>query len=139
MAITVQEAADSDIPRIFEIFSDTFEQNHEFVNVMYPKHDTAEGRVVGARRMLEAKKDPKTRFIKAIDPSGELIGFAKWTIYGGVVPPAKGLSTKEYWDDEATADYAAALHKSFVITRQEAIKERDGNAISTLYASTLNT
>ncbi|KAF2474432.1 uncharacterized protein BDR25DRAFT_256293 [Lindgomyces ingoldianus] len=86
MAITVQEALDSDIPRACEVemaaYSNAYSPN-PISSILFPgpfPPDSQEKRAQGL--ISERKGDLSTRYMKAVDEeTGQLIAFSKWHIY----------------------------------------------------------
>ena len=63
---------DADFARGFEILSEAFAQDHEYINVVFPNHDTPAGRNAGGSRLLGIHKaQPYAHFLKAIDSNGQ--------------------------------------------------------------------
>lgn len=130
MPITIQKMSNSDFIRGFEIISDAFAQDQEFINIVYPNHETPEGRKVGAERLLATQKaQPYTTFIKAVDDSGEMLGIAEWSIFQNHIPDEAGFGTKEYWDDEQMADYADAMLRQYFVDRRNKLLDTNGNLV----------
>jgi len=128
MSLKVELLADEDMLRAFTIMSDAFGTEHEYTNQVFPEHTTSVGREVGAKRYLGIKhSDPNTTFIKVTDETGLIIGMARWNVYDGVTPPEDRIGTKEFWHDEASADYADALVNRYSENRREAIQETGGH------------
>jgi len=132
MALKLDVCEDKDMARFFEIVSDSFGLEHEYINVMFPDHNTPAGRVKGAERFLQIKKTvPYSTFLKVTDTAnGEIIGVAKWDIYNGYVPPEGGLGTTEWWDNDDTARYVDALYQDYLIERRKALRETGGHLAS---------
>lgn len=131
MAVTVEEMTDADARRGFDILSDAFAQDHEFINIVYPKHDTEAGRQVGAQRLIDLKKtQPYAKFFKAVDgTTGEMIGMAKWLVFKDEIPEEGGLGTTEFWETAELANYADYLAREYLIERRKAIRESGGNIV----------
>ena len=130
----VQPCTEADIPRVFEIISLAFAHNHEYVDALFPAHDTPAGRRVGTERMLQIfQGDSYGHFIKVDDhDSGKLIAAAKWNIYeGGEIPPQPAIDG-DYWDSEEDKEFAQSLFHAFFAPRQKAIEETNGHLIGRL-------
>lgn len=130
------------MPRFFDIVADAFGSGHEYINVVFPGHTTVKGRATGAARFLDMKRaDPLSTLLKVTDQeTGDILGVAKWIIYGGVVPEEGGLGTDEYWKKgqagdlgeeggPALAEYADALYREFLADRREAVKRTKGQLV----------
>ena len=133
MDLKLDHCEDADMHRFFEIVSLGFGWEHEYFNMVFPRHDTPSGRDLGGQRLLGMKKsDPNSTFLKVTDTvTGEIIGIAKWNTYDGVVPPETGLGTKEFWDTAEEAEYADAMYGLYLEERRNAIKESEGHLVCT--------
>ncbi|KAI4144741.1 MAG: hypothetical protein LQ340_006546 [Diploschistes diacapsis] len=131
MALSLSLCTDEDMPRFFAITSDGFGTEHEYFNVVFPKHTSPSGRAVGACRFLGFKhNDPSTTLLKVTDTAtGEMIGAAKWNIYDGIIPPEEGLGTTEFWETEEQAQYADALFNLYLEGRRKAIRGSNGHVV----------
>ncbi|KAK3308295.1 acyl-CoA N-acyltransferase [Chaetomium strumarium] len=128
----VQPCTEEDIPRVFEILSDTFAHDHEYVDAVFHKHDTPEGRKNGAEQLLNTyRQDPYGHFIKVVDTdTGKTVGAAKWNIYkAGEVPPQPVLSGP-YWPNDEEEEFAKAICQAFFAPRQKILKENDGRLVA---------
>ena len=135
MVLELGLCEDADIHRFFEIVVDGFGTEHEYINVVFPDHETAAGRKIGGERFLAFKKsDPNTTFLKVTDKeTGEIIGAAKWNICDGFIPPETGLGTTEYWESEEMAGYAEAMFKLYLEPRRKAIRDSGGHLVCKWY------
>ncbi|KAJ4382912.1 hypothetical protein N0V86_002139 [Didymella sp. IMI 355093] len=127
----VQSCTQSDIPRVFEIISLAFGHDHEYMDAIFPAHDTIEGRRAGAERMLQIfHGDPYGHFVKVIDEdTGIIAGAAKWNVYkSGEVPPQPAIGG-DYWESEEDREFAQALFHGFFALRQKVIEETNGNLV----------
>jgi hypothetical protein len=132
-SLSLATCEDADMPRFFEIMSLGFGREHEYINIVFPEHDTPAGRALGGERMLQAKKDPITTCLKVTDNNtGEIIGIAKWNLYKNEVPEETGLGTTEYWDTAEMAEYAEDLYVEYLKNRRAAIRASKGNLVGTL-------
>ncbi|MCJ1472631.1 hypothetical protein MMC13_001280, partial [Lambiella insularis] len=102
-----------------------------YINALFPHHGTPEGRVIGGKRLLEAKKaDPAARFLKITDTAtDEIVGLVKWLVFEkppGEKSPEEPELTGDYWDTEEEKEYAAYMYKQYLIPRRKAIREAKG-------------
>lgn len=83
MPLAVEPCADDDIERVFHIIYDAFQHTQPFVDALFPKYDTPDGRALGRDRLLRQKKiDLSIRFIKAVDSeTGQIVGNANWLVF----------------------------------------------------------
>jgi hypothetical protein len=133
----VQSCTQADIPRVFEIISLAFGHNHEYMDAIFPAHDTPEGRRTGAERMLQIfHGDPYGHFVKVVDgDTGIIAGAAKWNVYeSGVVPPQPTIGG-DYWESEEDRGFAQALFHGFFALRQKVIEETNGNLVGMFCSS----
>lgn len=133
----IQECVEADIPRVFEIISLAFANDHEYFDAIFPAHDTLEGRKVGSERMLQIfQGDPFGNFLKAVDTkTGKIVGAAKWNVYkAGEVPPQPALDGN-YWGNEEDKEFAQALFQAFFTPRQRVIEETNGNLVGMFMGS----
>jgi ribosomal protein S18 acetylase RimI-like enzyme len=100
MRIHIHEAEDKDFYRLFEIFSDAFVRDPLlFVDAVWPEHWTVEGRTRESNRWLKTKPlKPDSKYLKAVNDAGSIVGMAKWTFKRGEA--AKAGETKDP-DEEA--------------------------------------
>jgi len=47
----VQPCTEADVPRVFEIISLAFGYDHEYMDAIFPAHDTPEGRIRRRQRL----------------------------------------------------------------------------------------
>ena len=134
MVLTIDVCEDADMHRFFEIFTTAFGTEHEYINVVFPGHDTPAGIILGGQRMLQIKAtDPLASFLKVTDSeTGEIIGIAKWNIYNGHIPPEDGLGTTEFWESEDMAAYADALYRAYLVERRAAVRKSSGHLLGKL-------
>jgi hypothetical protein len=134
----VQPCTEEDIPRVFEIVSDAFGHDHEYVDAVFYQHDTPEGRKRGAEQMLHTfRHDPYGHFIKVVDTdTGKIVGAAKWNLYkAGEVPPQPALAGplyESYWPSEEEEEFAKAIFHSFFAPRQKVLEENNGRLVGRL-------
>ena len=128
MAFTVEECTDADMARMFELVSVAFGHEHEYVEAVFPDHDTPAGRAAGSERMLAMKADPTATFIKVIDEDGKMIAGAKWNVFDGEVPPEYVLEG-DYWKSQEEKDYANHMFAAYLVPRRKAIKDSAGNLV----------
>ncbi|KAK1660158.1 hypothetical protein BDP55DRAFT_772100 [Colletotrichum godetiae] len=132
MHVEVQRCTEKDIPRVFEIVSLAFANDHEFVDAVFPAHSSPEGRKLGSERMLATfHGDPYSIFLKCINTdTGRIVAAAKWNIYkGGPVPPPPQLDG-DYWENEEEKRFAQALFHGFLTPRQQAIEESGAKLVA---------
>jgi len=130
----VQRCTEADIPRVFEIVSQAFANDHEYVDAVFPLHDTPAGRAAGSERMLQMfHGDPNGNFLKVVDTdTGTIVAAAKWNIYkDGDVPPQPQIDG-DYWENEEEKEFAQALFNAFFAPRQKVIEETNGRLVGTL-------
>lgn len=130
-ALELGPCSEEDMLRYFTIVSEGFALEHEYFNMVFPYHNTPEGRQKGAQRLLAIMKNDSTAtFLKVTDSAtGEIIGAAKWNVYKDVIPPETGLGTEEYWESPELARYADALFKEYLAPRRQAIRESRGHLV----------
>ncbi|KAJ4294061.1 hypothetical protein N0V90_007750 [Kalmusia sp. IMI 367209] len=128
----VQSCAEADIPRFFDIISDAFAHDHEYVEAVFHKHETPEGRKKGTEQMLNIyRHDPNGHFLKVVDETTDkMIGAAKWNIYkAGEVPPQPQLGG-DFWPDEEEAEFAKEIFNAFFAPRQRILEENNGRLVA---------
>ncbi|KAF2196466.1 hypothetical protein GQ43DRAFT_445087 [Delitschia confertaspora ATCC 74209] len=128
---SLQECIDADMPRFFELFSLGFgPEKYPYVEHVFPKHDTSEGRKIGGERMLTLKHlDAQATWLKITEnPSEKMIACAKWNIYSNTIPPEFGLEG-EYWDSQDEKEYAQHLFAEYLVPRRKAIRDSGGNLV----------
>lgn len=130
MPVKAIPAEDADFERIFEITSLAFDRNEPVWDAMWPSHWLPQGRQQGAERMRKTKNTtPETTFIKAIDTeTGKILGMAKWNIFQNYSPSRSEVP--DIYENNQDRDYAQGVVDAFLATRNQAIKERDGNVIA---------
>lgn len=129
----VQPCSEQDLTRFFEIISDAFAHDHEYIESVFQQHDTPEGRKMGAEQMLNIyRHDPNGHFIKCVDKeTGKMIGAAKWNVYKpGEVAPQPQLSGP-YWPNEEEEEFAKAMFHAFFSPRQRILEENNGRLVGT--------
>ncbi|KXH68602.1 hypothetical protein CSAL01_05962 [Colletotrichum salicis] len=113
MHIEVQRCTEKDIPRVFEIVSLAFANDHEFVDAIFPAHSSPEGRKLGSERMLATfHGDP---YIASSS--------------SGPVPPPPQLDGG-YWKNKEEKRFAQALFHGFFAPRQQAIEESGARLVA---------
>jgi len=121
----IHRCTEEDIPRVFELVSLSFGHDHEYMDAIFPHHDTPAGRKAGSERLLKSfHEDTHGIFLKLVDTeSGAIAAAAKWNIYnGGPVPPQPELDG-DYWTTEDDKEFAKGMFKEFFTARQGLIKE----------------
>ncbi|KAF2462809.1 acyl-CoA N-acyltransferase [Lindgomyces ingoldianus] len=127
MPFTVEKCTEADLPRFFEIVSLAFRHDHEYIDSVFPDHDTPAGREAGAERMLATMKaDINAIFLKVVNDERKIIAAAKWNIYDGVVPPKPEL-TGDYWKDGDEKEFAKHMFDGYLVPRCQDIKDSRGN------------
>lgn len=131
MPVTALPAEAADFERIFEITSLAFDRNEPIWDAMWPLHWSPEGRKQGAERMRKTQlSTASTTYIKAIDTdTGEILGMAKWNFFfnGHIITRSE---VPDIYQSREDKDYAEGVVATFVILRNQAIKERDGNVVN---------
>jgi hypothetical protein len=121
----VQRCTESDIPRVFEIISLAFANDHEYMDAVFPAHGTPAGRKAGSERLLQIfHGDSYGNFVKVVDKdSGKIAAAAKWNFYnGGPIPPQPEIGG-DYWETAEDKEFAQCLFKAFFAPRQVVIEE----------------
>ncbi|CAJ2509043.1 Uu.00g140690.m01.CDS01 [Anthostomella pinea] len=128
----IQDCSEADIPRFTEIVSDAFAHDHEYVDAVFYKHDTTEGRKNSAEILLNMYcHDPNGHFLKVVDTdSGKMVGAAKWNIYKAGEVPAQIELAGDFWPNEEEAEFAKAIFHAFFAPRQKVLKENDGRLVA---------
>jgi hypothetical protein len=121
----VQRCTEADIPRVFEIVSLAFANDHEYVDAVFPAHNTTAGRKAGSERMLQLfHGDPYGNIIKCVDTeTGTIVAAAKWNLYNGGNVPAQPAIDGDYWENAEEKEFAQAIFHSFFAPRQRVIEE----------------
>jgi GNAT superfamily N-acetyltransferase len=121
----VQRCTEADIPRVFEIVSLAFANDHEYVDAVFPAHNTPAGRKAGSERMLQLfHGDPYGNFVKCVDiETGTIAAAAKWNFYNGGEVPAQPAIDGDYWVNEEEKEFAQCIFHSFFAPRQCVIEE----------------
>jgi hypothetical protein len=113
---------DTLVPPMF----DAFGTHYEFVNALYPNHDTPSGRkAIAAKFRLMHKAATNTYWIKAVvTASGKAAGLAMWTSIEREEnkPPEKDLDGPPgTWPSEEMKEYCRAMHRDVVAGRRRLI------------------
>ena len=126
MSLSIDSCDDADFTRITDILFDAFGTREHYINVVYPHHDTPEGRARHADRLLAMKHaDPTTHWLKVVENStGKIIGQAMWQIYREK-PPEVPLAG-DVWDTEDDKAYAQDLYRAYRIPRRAVIRAATG-------------
>lgn len=122
------------VPRIFEAMGN----NNEFMNVLYPGHHTPVGQnKIASRFRTMRNASSKSKWLKAIETtSGEIVGFAMWTVIDEEKPPETELDGPPgTWSSEEEKRYCRALHRAFLVDRRKAIRENDLPIMSRCYSN----
>ena len=130
MGVKVHKAEDEDMARLFEIGSLAFDRNEPFWDALWPQHWTEKGRIQGAERFKATKnKYTHVNYLKAIDETGKIVGFAKWDFYINRMPDNE-TDENDYWNDPEEKAYAGEITKCFLKERNGAIVRNNGNLAS---------
>jgi hypothetical protein len=124
-SFAIERCAEADMPRVFELVSLAFANDHEYVDAVFPAHNTPAGRKAGSERMLQLfHGDPYGNIIKCVDnETGTIVAAAKWNFYNGGDIPAQPAIDGDYWENEEDKEFAQALFQSFFAPRQRVIEE----------------
>jgi hypothetical protein len=129
MPFHIEKCTEADMARFFEIVSLAFGHEHEYIESVYPDHDTPAGRAAGAERMLATMKaDIYATWLKVVNEEGEMVAGAKWNIYDHVLPPefeAEG----DYWKSDEEKEYGQHMFRTYLVPRRKAIKESGGHIV----------
>jgi hypothetical protein len=131
MALKVELCTEADMPRAFEIISVAFGHIHAYVEAVWPEHDTDAGRAAGAERLLGAKQtQPWAHLCKVTDTeTHEIVGFAKWDVYDGVVPEVPTSMPPQYYKDDDAKEYAEYIWTEFTRRRWDAVRASQGKIV----------
>jgi hypothetical protein len=127
MVLEIGFSENKDMHRCFEIISEAFGDREAYINAMFPRHHTPEGRKIGGDRYIMTKNaDPFSRFLKVTDTeTGEIVGQAKWIVVGHEKPPEVALQG-DWWDTEEDKIYAQHMYEAFLVGRRSAIRNAKG-------------
>lgn len=116
----VQTFIKADISCAFEIISLAFGHDHDYMDAIFPAHDTLEGRRAGSERILQIfYGDPHGHFMKVVDiDTGCVAGAAKWNIYEGGKAPPQPATEGGYWKSKGDIQFAEVLLHKFFALRQ---------------------
>ena len=128
MEYRIESLEDADIeyivPRMFEAIG----ADYEWINVLYPGHQTEAGQSKIISRFTAMKKSAhNSKWIKAVSTtSGEIVGFALWTVIDKEKPPETELQGPPgTWPDEKEEKYCKTLHRLLITDRRKVIREND--------------
>ncbi|KAI0536539.1 hypothetical protein GGR58DRAFT_475084 [Xylaria digitata] len=121
---------DEDVPRCFEVLSESFGHDAPFVDAYFPNHETSPGRIQGSKRLLTWKNtSASSTFLKAAinNSVGEelIIGLAVWT-HMKDPPPAELKDTEDVeqvWPDDEDREFMARLWRDYVKPRTRAVQD----------------
>lgn len=126
MEYRIETVEDADfsyiIPRMFEAIGD----DYEFINVLYPGHQTQAGQSKIASRFIALKEaNPNGKWMKAVSvTSGEIVGFALWTVLDQSKPPEVELSGPPgTWPSNEEKEYCQAMYRVLLADRRRLIRE----------------
>ncbi|KAI1736980.1 hypothetical protein F4680DRAFT_429805 [Xylaria scruposa] len=134
---------DEDIPKCFQILSESFGHDAPFVDIYFPNHDTLIGQVQGSKRLATWRNTSKnSTFLKAVIRINEknkvdedsIIGFAIWT-HMKDPPPVdieKAENVEEVWPNEQDRKFMAQLWKDYVKPRTQAVKDSGEKGVNVL-------
>ena len=130
MAIAVDICNDADFYRLFHIISDSFGEDQQYIDLIFPNHHEHAGRLRGAERLLQMKRnDPTNKFLKAIDTiTGEVIDQAKWIVFADGKPEEIPL-TGDFWKTEDEKERAKFVYAAYLEPRRKAIRAANGSLI----------
>ncbi|TGJ84210.1 hypothetical protein E0Z10_g4582 [Xylaria hypoxylon] len=128
--IIVAVVEDEDVPKCFQVMSESFGHNAPFVDSYFPNHDTSFGQIQGSQRLTAWKNTSESSaFLKAVlsNNIGEelIIGFAVWT-HMKDLPPAElenAENVEEVWPNEEDREFTAQLWRDYVKPRTQAVKD----------------
>ncbi|KAK6393200.1 hypothetical protein LTR81_026495 [Elasticomyces elasticus] len=130
MPVEVLEADDGDMERLFEICSLAFNTNEPLWEIFWPKYLLDSGRKQGAERMRETRRtDPSTKYMKAVDEAGTIMGMAKWNIHDSKAAKTDVPKVANYWDQGEDLEYSTVISEIFSVKRNEAIRRTGGNVV----------
>jgi hypothetical protein len=126
MAYRTETLEDADfeyiVPRMFEAIGN----DYEFINALYPSHQTQAGQSKIASRFIALKNAaPNGKWIKAVTvTSGEIVGLALWTVINQEKPPEAELDGPPgTWPNNEEKKYCQAMHRVLLADRRRVIRE----------------
>ncbi|KAH3909533.1 hypothetical protein HBH56_157750 [Parastagonospora nodorum] len=125
----IQHCTEEDIPRVFELVSLSFGHDHEYMDAIFPHHDTPAGRKAGSERLLKSfHEDQHGVFLKLVETKSEkIVAAAKWNIYNGGPVPQQPELDGDYWQTEDDKEFAKGMFKEFFTARQRLIEETEAH------------
>ncbi|KAF1998776.1 acyl-CoA N-acyltransferase [Amniculicola lignicola CBS 123094] len=129
-SFTLQQCTPSDMPRLFEIMSLAFKNDHPLFTTDYQNHSTPSGRATGAKRWTaQFHSSPHSTFLKMVTPSDTIAAVAKWTFYTGTIPTLQEMLHEEgsWWDDPRDEAYVHAMMATMLPNRYRAMQNAGGN------------
>ena len=129
--VSIQKCTPADIPACMEVISVTFKHDKPLVDLLFPAHETANGRTQGTERLTkQLQTDEDASFIKAVQESGEgekIVGFAIWTHM--VQPPPENISEVEdmeaVWPNKTDRAFMTEVWREYVGPRSEAVRQAE--------------
>ncbi|KAF2205645.1 hypothetical protein GQ43DRAFT_361938 [Delitschia confertaspora ATCC 74209] len=115
MAVKVELANDEDYLPILCCVFDAYGGKHEYINSLFPRNMTEEGRKVAEQRCLYLSQvSPNVKWYKATDTStGKIVGGTMWNIYTDKKPTATPLDGPPgTWETPFDKGYAQALYEA---------------------------
>ena len=128
MAYRTESVEDADfeyiVPRMFEAIGN----DYEFINVLYPGHQTQAGQSKITSRFTAWKNSiPNLKWAKAVSvTSEEIVGIAMWTVIDEKKPPETELDGPPgTWPNDEEKKYCQSLHRALLTDRRRVIREND--------------
>ena len=128
MAFKVAPADDADIDKIMSIVFQCYGGTNEYINAVFPRNQTEEGRRLNSERMVFINSVAPTVFWEKVVDSdtGEIVGGAMWNLCEDAKPPPYEMDGPPgTWETEADKRYAQALQRSFVEDEERVWAEND--------------
>ncbi|KAI0449464.1 hypothetical protein F5B21DRAFT_494207, partial [Xylaria acuta] len=134
---------DEDIPKCFQVLSESFGHDAPFVDIYFPNHDTSVGRIQGSKRLATWKNTSKnSTFLKAVTrvdqknyvPEELIIGLAVWT-HMKDPPPAeleKAENVEEVWPNGEDREFMTRLWRDYVKPRTQEVNDSGGRGVNVL-------
>lgn len=128
MTISIQPCDSSDMPQIFAIISDVFQDEQPFVDAIFPNHSTPAGRSRGTRTLTQMHQNPAFKFLKAIDSeTKQIVGQATWLVLDRPLEHEK--LEGEGWDTAEDEEFSRLLHEQQLRYRIEASRKANGRIL----------
>lgn len=129
MPVIVELCTEPDLDRVVYIISDSFGHTQPMIDIVFPRHDSPEGHVLGRDRLLEQlRTDSGVRLTKALDSeTGQIIGQANGLILEE--KPHDVQLQDDPWGDAEDRDYAQQLLAQYMVPRSKAFDSADGKIV----------